>query len=166
MTDTEAFLSQARSDFRVFKQLARVSDMDCCHLLHYLQMSTEKLAKSARIRIGQHGAAEHSHVAITKLLGAMKHNINAAEALGMKERQFTATLTRLRGDFDLIEKLAPATSTSGINAEYPWKLPSGRWIAPCDFDFRTEPYSSLMSNTSLLKFIECILDKFDVVFEE
>ena len=55
MTEHEAYLRQARSDFGVF-QLLLEQDRDmvpACHPLHYLQMSTEKLAKAKLAKISQ-----------------------------------------------------------------------------------------------------------------
>jgi hypothetical protein len=46
MTWREAFRQQALSDYAVFRHLTRVADIPVCHRLHYLQMATEKLAKS------------------------------------------------------------------------------------------------------------------------
>jgi hypothetical protein len=42
---SDAFLTQARSDWQVFEHLYD-SDFPECHALHYLQMATEKLAKA------------------------------------------------------------------------------------------------------------------------
>ncbi len=48
----EAFAAQARSDWRVYRHLARLrlqsqgSSFPKCHDLHYLQMATEKIAKA------------------------------------------------------------------------------------------------------------------------
>ena len=49
MTWSEAFCTQAESDFRVFQKLMRENgsgEVAFCHCLHFLQMATEKLAKS------------------------------------------------------------------------------------------------------------------------
>jgi len=56
MTEQEAFLAQASSDYEVFQILL---DLDrtvvpVCHPLHYLQMSTEKLAKAAKLALGKY----------------------------------------------------------------------------------------------------------------
>ena len=37
--------TQAKSDYAIFDQLRRLGTHEC-HLLHYLQMSTEKVAKA------------------------------------------------------------------------------------------------------------------------
>ena len=47
----ELWLRQARSDHALFLQLRRTG-ADECHLLHYLQMATEKLSKAYLWRSG------------------------------------------------------------------------------------------------------------------
>lgn len=49
MTQDQAFLRQARSDFAVYRQLPALR-VPRCHELHYLQMAAEKLAKAAVLR--------------------------------------------------------------------------------------------------------------------
>ena len=46
----EAFIAQARSDWRVYRILAERDEVPSCHRLHYLQMVCEKLAKAYRLR--------------------------------------------------------------------------------------------------------------------
>ena len=45
MTWKNAFLRQARSDFRTFRDLQK-GNAPLCHQAHYVQMATEKLAKA------------------------------------------------------------------------------------------------------------------------
>lgn len=40
-----AYFQQARSDYDVLLKLIGEQDVPACHCLHYLQMTTEKLAK-------------------------------------------------------------------------------------------------------------------------
>ena len=55
MTQEDAFIRQARSDYSVFERLRAESRSDVpeCHVLHYFQMATEKLAKAVLARSGE-----------------------------------------------------------------------------------------------------------------
>lgn len=68
MTEQEAFLAQASSDYEVFRILLDFdrADVPACHPLHYLQMSTEKLAKAAMLALGQ-PLEKLSHVAFSHI---------------------------------------------------------------------------------------------------
>ena len=47
MTWKQAFRKQARSDYDIFSEFNNATNLKpICHQLHYLQMATEKLAKS------------------------------------------------------------------------------------------------------------------------
>ena len=59
---------QAQSDHRLFVQLRR-NGAHKCHLLHYLQMSTEKLSKAYLWRSGH--APPRSHTGFVRFLRAL-----------------------------------------------------------------------------------------------
>ncbi len=91
-----------------------------CHVLHYLQMATEKLAKAYFWRSGKVPAK--SHVGFSKLFRALADNQSAYAALGFKRvdeyrRWCRQTASGLSHE---IESLAPSLANNGPNPEYPW----------------------------------------------
>jgi hypothetical protein len=104
MTEREAFLLQAASDYRAFQLLLRDSrsEVPACHPLHYLQMSTEKIAKAAMIALGQRPDGL-THVAFSRLPSILARS-DLATRLGYRNsksfRQFLKkklqSLERLR----------------------------------------------------------------------
>ena len=64
MTWSDAFLRQAVSDYQMFKRLSdKRSDAAICHRLQFLQMATEKLAKSFLISDSSSKASRFAAVA-------------------------------------------------------------------------------------------------------
>ena len=114
---------QAQSDHAMFLQLRRAG-ADECHLLHYLQMATEKLSKAYLWRSGH--APRRSHVGLVRFLRALLDR-RAAEL-----DRIAATLRfRRREDLDnwvrsaqplayALQNIAPAQAGEGPNPEYPW----------------------------------------------
>ncbi len=136
MTKSEAFLAQSMSDMHVFDMLFLRGGVDDCHIVHYLQMFTEKLAKAAIYSVS--GNMKRSHIALTKLPKIMATR-RFAEKLGYQNRfdQYQAHLKRIAPFCLAIERSCPAVASLAEdmpNTEYPW-LPqnSAKWIAPCDF---------------------------------
>ena len=85
----KAFLVQARSDWEIFRLLDSQRFCERCHCLHYLQMSTEKLAKAIMSR--QHGGAKaprKHHVFVQMLRSSRKAPRRFATALGVTDHQY------------------------------------------------------------------------------
>lgn len=125
------FLVQARSDYRMFHAL-RKDGAAPCHAIHYLQMSTEKLAKAYLWGKGHPGMG---HAAFRRFCLAMIANDRARMALDQDGRR--AWEMRLNAIVPLaydVERLAPDLAGAGPNPEYPW--PPRRPIAtPVEFAF-------------------------------
>jgi hypothetical protein len=155
-----AFYRQARSDWSVFHHLHPVGrrwwttvqrawcslvglrpfSFAVCHELHYLQMSTEKLAKAYFKTDPRTG-----HAAFRGFLAALPSNPGAVAPLNFAD---LGSLTRWQGSVksivDAIEDLAPAIADKkGLpNPEYPWPK-ANPTIAPVDHPFTVEVFSRL-----------------------
>jgi hypothetical protein len=133
----DAFIAQARSDWRVHRILAERQDVSRCHELHYLQMVCEKLAKAYRLRDTKSPVDElvSKHSGFSKFVGPFFTAVLKDEYRG-KDKQLQGLIYRSRKLVHEIEKLAPAIDRLAApeNAEYPWERDGGV-TAPCDFEF-------------------------------
>ena len=151
MTQEEAFLRQARSDYSVFERL-RAEDRSAvpeCHVLHYYQMATEKLAKALLARSAQ--PVGRKHVAFTRVAAVLEGRDDVLKAIGCPEpREMGRFLARAEPMFRQVEGLSPkvagdAAQASGLqheqgrNVEYPWwelhPSTGQEWVAPADHTF-------------------------------
>src|SRR5439155_1098362 len=116
---------QAKSDHAVFVLLRRAGVHEC-HMLHYLQMTTEKVSKAYLWRSGV--APPLSHVGLMPFLQAL-----LSRGLGRKERQRIAAVFDYPRPEDMaawvrqvsplahqLQSLTPDLSNNGPNTEYPW----------------------------------------------
>ena len=133
-----AFLAQARSDDGVRRRLAADANVAPCHALHYLQMSTEKLAKALSDTQGD-GPPPQSHAALVRFLQRLKQDLNRQRRLGYGRdtRSFIRFIDSLLPLARRIEQLAPAVAGAGRpNAEYPWlDAATNQVVTPADFAF-------------------------------
>lgn len=118
----ELWWSQARADHELFVQLRRLGVHEC-HLLHYLQMATEKLSKAYFWRSGQ--APPKSHTGLVRFLKALllrRGDLDRIAAiLGFGRREDLDHW--VRGALTLaysLQNLAPAEAGDGPNPEYSW----------------------------------------------
>ena len=133
MTEHEAMLRQARSDFAMYEELLGHprTEVAECHVLHYLQTSAEKLAKAFLVLRGQ--KIGHNHRAFSRLAHALSQEEHRAlKAIGVPDPAATARfLARATPVFEQIENLCPAVANwlarkagdqkdTRPNAEYPW----------------------------------------------
>jgi hypothetical protein len=154
-----AFLTQAQSDWQVFRMLAG-SPASRCHSLHYLQMACEKLAKAYRLRDTASPVDEivSRHTGFEKFVGAfllaIKHEYAGRDA------QLTLLIRRSRGYAREIEKLAPATDRLAApeNAEYPWEA-NGVVVAPCDYPFPSLAFLREPGGLAFLNLVQRALDQ-------
>ena len=119
----ELWWRQARSDFAVFETLRR-NNVDPCHLLHYLQMATEKLGKAYLWRSGKPLLMTHARfVSFIRALADRSESElpRIAKTLGFSgSKEFRAwARADLRLAYDL-QKVSPALASDGPNCEYPW----------------------------------------------
>lgn len=131
-----AFLLQARSDFAVLQRL-NDSPTDYCHRLHYLQMTSEKLAK-ALLSSPDGNPPEASHSAFVRMLQVLKTRKDVRRQLGFSDTAaYRAYLDSLLTLASRVERLAP--SLAGLyepNPEYPWlDRKSQDVVVPAQFAF-------------------------------
>lgn len=155
---------QATSDFQLFERLRRDGAAEC-HVLHYLQMATEKLSKAYLWRLGH--APPRTHVGFTKFLKALLDR-RSSELIRI------APLLRFKSAADLekwvkqvlplayeIQNIAPAEAGDGPNPEYPWPHAQPT-TCPRDYSF---PLWSSLAHTGkgrkLLQFLESAIITFD-----
>jgi hypothetical protein len=169
----EAWLAQARSDFRVFELLLQQDreHVEECHPLHYLQMATEKLAKAFdAARAGR--PDESSHVAFMKFTNALERR-DLARRLGWRDfKSFKALLRRIRPLCRQIEELHPDVGSprsggrkDGPNVEYPWRLPGAdpqAWQAPAFYRFGI---INRLHATQLKILLEKLFERFSTLIE-
>ena len=153
MSWKEAFCKQAESDYTMFEQLNRLKTPgSVCHQLHYLQMSTEKLAKAFSCPPG--GAPPRTtHAALARFLRISKGLPKLREQLGYggsrNYNAFVSYIDSLLPFAEKIESLAPeGRRLDKPNPEYPWKSQAGDVIAPIDHPFR-EIWSDVTSMNKL-----------------
>jgi hypothetical protein len=114
---------QAQSDHAIFVQLRRTGGHEC-HLLHYLQMATEKLSKAYLWRSSN--APPKSHTGFVRFLKALLDRRNVeldriAIALGFSRREALHDWVRsVQALAYSLQNIAPAEAGNGPNPEYPW----------------------------------------------
>lgn len=159
----ELWWIQAKSDYEIFERL-RSQGVAQCHLLHYLQMCTEKIAKAYYWREGS--AAPMSHVGFVRFLTLL------AQSRQRDNRERIATLfgykrfndfqSRVRMTTPLaydLERLAPALAADGPNTEYPWPHQAPQQ-APAAFDFPTWREFEKPNGRELMKIIKSAVLRF------
>lgn len=147
---------QAHSDYQLFGHLQRTRANEC-HLLHYLQMATEKLSKAYFWRSGH--APPKSHLGFVRFLKALLSRRTAeldriAEILGFSRRQdFERWVPRGQMLAYAVQNLAPAEANNGPNPEYPWPHEAPAHC-PCEHSFRL--WDQLINTAQGRKFVAFI----------
>ena len=122
----------------IFEEFNGRRDIPQAQALHYLQMSTEKLAKAYRLR----DTATTLDTLLSSHTGFPEFFNTYLRSPAMREeyRGRGALLRNVRRDCNLlahaVEQLAPAVARTAnpANAEYPWEA-GGRVIAPVCYCF-------------------------------
>lgn len=119
----ELWWRQAQSDHAVFVRLRRAGAHEC-HLLHYLQMATEKLSKAYLWRSGH--APPKSHTGFVRFLKALLDRriteldrIAKALAFGRSE-DLDRWASQVQTLAYALQNIAPSEAGNGPNPEYPW----------------------------------------------
>lgn len=177
MTERDAFLAQAISDYRTFRLLLRFSRAEVpeCHPLHYLQMSAEKVAKAAMIALGRKGEGL-THVAFSKLPTIIARS-DVARRLGYRNgKSFRQFLKKAAPIFREIDELSPAIGTRSAalassqqpNVEYPWQARDRDqkmvWYAPATSHWSLIRRLESGEGAEVLRFIETLIRRFNVIF--
>jgi hypothetical protein len=128
---------QAQSDLDVFRQMRRFGAHPC-HLLHYLQMATEKLSKAYFWRSGK--PPRRSHIGFVRFLKALLDRPGAdlrrvANVFGFDRADaLDGWVTAIQPLAYELQNLAPAEAGTGPNPEYPWPHDTPRYF-PAGFTF-------------------------------
>lgn len=119
----ELWWKQAQSDHSVFA-LLRESGVAPCHLLHYLQMVSEKLGKAYLWRSGAPPPQTHAgFVQFLRFLGGARNSERKRIAEIFEFNRFEDFQSWIRTALPTayaLERLAPALAQDGPNPEYPW----------------------------------------------
>lgn len=147
-----AYLDQARSDYEVFHFLLKQGNtIPYCHVLHYLQMSTEKLAKAF--------LTDHTPARPARTHNAFVKFVRVAGSRPEMQRicQFSRTIDFKRYVNSLlplaqaVEDLSPEGSDHP-NPEYPWEA-TGIILSPLGYHFSLlHPTTPMM--IKLLEFVQ------------
>jgi hypothetical protein len=114
---------QAQSDYAIFLQLRGAGSHEC-HLLHYLQMATEKLSKAYLWSSGHPPAKRHT--GFIRFLKALLDRQTAdldrvARVLGFRRRKdLDSWVTSVQMLAYSLQNIATAEAGDGPNPEYPW----------------------------------------------
>lgn len=128
----DAFLTQAWSDFQVFREMNRSRRYPPCHALHYLQMASEKLAKGFMCKRSMEPPRRLTHYSLVNFLNVSKSQRDWREKLGYRHnpKAYGYYIDSLLPIARRIERLVPQ-GTHRINAEYPWLTAEGDVACPC-----------------------------------
>jgi hypothetical protein len=153
---------QAKSDYEIF-ELLRGEGAAACHCLHYLQMSTEKIAKASFWANNLPPAM--SHVGFAQYLrrfGSTPRNERRRIAELFEFGRFDGFQTWIRGIIPLarqIEQVSPAAAQDGPNSEYPW--PHDAPIeCPALFEFDVWGDLKKSQGRQLMAFIKKAINRF------
>ncbi|MEO6812140.1 MAG: hypothetical protein ABI353_23775 [Isosphaeraceae bacterium] len=153
------YLVQARSDWSIFLML---KNQPVCHRLHYLQMSTEKLAKAYFWK--NSGAAALGHASFVKFIRSIATKRQVVTKLGFMNLESFGEWIKDVSDLAYeLERLAPALANDGPNPEYPWPRREPRH-APIEHDFQAWRHFGTANGQHLRRLIEQALANFDAWF--
>lgn len=167
----KAFRDQADSDFRIFELLANPKKArhfgfspEECHLIHYLQMSLEKITKAYRLR-DQCTPMEKilsRHAVIRKMMSSLLNSPHIQVESGMKTQVLRALESRFNQIAREFEKMTPSVDKAKhpMNAEYPWES-GDKVFTPCNFDFPNINFSNTSVFPTFLKIVGLAIRDFD-----
>jgi len=136
MTWRDGYLRQAESDYGIYSELNK-RRAPLCHRLHYLQMASEKLAKSF-LCYGSHKPYKKTHYALVRFLKSTKRRPAISRLLGYRNNHlaYCAYIDSLLDVTERVENLAPVGGNHDkLNPEYPWKDAFGKIQVPADYPF-------------------------------
>lgn len=158
-----AFLQQARSDWKAYDELRRLS-LDNCHKLYYLRVTTEKLGKAALLKSGIHTSDSiRKHKVFVKYLQQAHKNPRLCNSLKMKPSQVKEYVDSILSIANGIQNLVPGEGNNGANAEYPWEI-AGRIYVPANYNFPESGILESAEGRKFLKLVKTILDKFESAY--
>jgi hypothetical protein len=155
-----AYFKQAMADYALFKRLLIAHDIPICQRLHYLQMTTEKLAKGF-LTSKEGDPPERTHYAFANFIQLIKRTPALRRICDCKEIQVRPYLDSLLPIATEIEELAPIGNRDKPNPEYPWEI-RGTVTAPVEYDFKQLDLKS----PRMLKMLRLIENCFVYIEEE
>jgi hypothetical protein len=158
----EMWWRQAASDYAVF-ELLRSQGVAACHPLHFLQMSTEKIAKAAFWSRNTAPAMSHvGFVSFLKKLGSTPSKKRSQLASLFEFPNFNSFQAWLPTACQLgrqIETIAPAVMPDGPNAEYPWPH-AAPTVYPANYSFPIWDDLKRSQGRRMTRFIERAMREF------
>lgn len=133
LTWKEAYLKQSKSDYSLFIKLNELN-VDFCQQLHYLQMSSEKLAKALSCP-PDNTPPEKTHYALVGFIRTIKRRDYSIKFNQLHFTSYKSYIDSIIPFAEKIENLHPSGQVSKPNPEYPWDDSSGKIYSPVDFDF-------------------------------
>lgn len=159
----DAFLRQARSDWCVYKEIQNLQ-VDDCHKLYYLRITTEKLGKAALLKSGSYSITNiRKHRVFVKYLQLSTRNPKLCKVLGIKSTQLKPYINSVLSLANSIEILAPGEGNNGANAEYPWEQTNIICI-PAEHKFPETRQLRTSHGRKLIGLVQSILDNFEEVY--
>ena len=161
-TYQEVWWRQATSDHNAFVLLRKEGSAQC-HLLHHLQMATEKIAKAYFWNSGSPPPRSHAgFVQFLRFLGQTRQGNRERIANLFSFARFTDFQAWIRTALPIaydLERLAPDLANDGPNPEYPWPHAQPH-TAPASHNFAV--WASLMSGQGrdLMRVIHIAVSKF------
>ncbi|HEY4328783.1 MAG TPA: hypothetical protein VGN88_03535 [Phycisphaerae bacterium] len=161
MSWRSAFLLQARSD-NATREAINAQRVEYCHQLHYLQMSSEKLAKGFLTPESSSEPPDLTHAAFVRCLQVMKGRPEIRRLLKFSDAKvFAHYIDSLLPFAEQVQRLAPSfAKEKGPNPEYPWRLTVADPVtAPVEFDF--PQFDS--RNAQMIKLLDLLRDLLQIV---
>lgn len=160
-----AFLNQARSDWKTYKEIQELTTLDGCHKLYYLRVATEKLGKAALLHGNGYTPDNiRKHKLFVKYLQQAHKNPRLCKVLGKKPSQVKEYIDSILSIATSIENLAPGEGNFGKNAEYPWEL-SGIVYSPCSYNFPELPELEAVHGKKYINLVKLLLEKFEAIYK-
>ena len=158
-----AYLQQARSDWKSYKEIQKLP-LDECHRLYYLRITTEKLGKAALLISGTYNLANiHKHRLFVKYLQLSTRNPKLCKTLGVSPDQLKPYIDSILSLAYSIQNLAPGEGNDGPNAEYPWEI-SGTVYTPASYKFPEARILGTIQGRKFLMLVQSIIENFESIY--
>jgi hypothetical protein len=154
--------TQSVCDHTAFKRM-RGEGFAQCHLLQFLQMSTEKIAKAYFWRTGAPPQKSHTgFVKFLRFLGQTRQADRDRVAVMFGFVRFSDFQRTIRSVLPLayeLERITPDLANNGANPEYPWPHAAPQF-APATFTFAAWERMCSGNGRQLMRLIESAVERF------
>ena len=155
-----AYFQQAKSGYAMLLKLLEDKDTPLCHSLHYLQMTTEKMAKGFLTRPGDGPQRTHdAFLAFIQTSAPFDRDLQTACGC-INISQYRAYFAGLRPLAQAIENLSP-DGPDHPNPEYPWMF-QGIIYVPESYEFSSSELNLLRQSPRMVKMLKFIAACFEV----